>query len=212
VLGQAARGEPVLQSRAATTYHDLLRVDQMVKDVNARTGRPAPRPATPPGTDPALATQLDLVARCIEAGVPTRVFSVSLGGFDTHAEELHTQEHLLTTLDTALREFVDRMANTDAGQRVAVLVYSEFGRRVYANASDGTDHGTAGPVFLLGAPVAGGFYGHQPSLTDLDDGDLKASTDFRDVFATVFDAVLHADPERYLPGYKPKTLPLFRRG
>ncbi len=212
VLGRTARGEPALQSRAATTYRDLLRVDQMVKDVDARTGHTAARTATPPGTDPSLAVQLDLVARCVEAGVPTRVFSVSLGGFDTHAEELDTQQHLLKTLDTALTAFLDRMADTDAGRRVAVLVYSEFGRRVYANASDGTDHGTAGPVFLLGAPVAGGFYGHQPSLTDLDEGDLKASTDFRDVFATVLDAVLHADPERYLPDYKPRTLPLFRRG
>jgi uncharacterized protein (DUF1501 family) len=73
-------------------------------------------------------------------------------------------------------------------------VYSEFGRRVRANASDGTDHGTAGPVFLMGSPIRGGFYGAQPSLNDLDDGDLRVTTDFRDVYATVLQGTLGADP------------------
>src|SRR4029453_11092197 len=79
--------------------------------------------------------------------------------------------------------------------------YSEFGRRVQANGSDGTDHGTAGPVFLLGDRVKGGLYGEQPSLTDLADGDLKATTDFRDVYAAVLHDVLGADPERVLDGH-----------
>jgi len=79
---------------------------------------------------------------------------------------------------------------------------------VHANASQGTDHGTAGPVFVAGSRVAGGFYGEQPSLTDLDDGDLKATVDFRDVFATVLTSVLKSDPDQYLAGYKSKTLPL----
>jgi uncharacterized protein (DUF1501 family) len=79
-----------------------------------------------------------------------------------------------------------------------MMVYSEFGRRVAANASDGTDHGTAGPAFLLGQPVTGGFYGRQPSLTDLDDGDLRETTDFRDIYATLLDRVLRADPGRIL--------------
>jgi uncharacterized protein (DUF1501 family) len=82
------------------------------------------------------------------------------------------------------------------------MVYSEFGRRVLANASDGTDHGTAGPVFLLGRGVRGGFFGNEPSLTDLDDGDLKAGTDFRSIYATLLDHVLGADPERILDGYR----------
>jgi uncharacterized protein (DUF1501 family) len=82
-----------------------------------------------------------------------------------------------------------------------VLVYSEFGRRVGANASDGTDHGTAGPVFVLGDAVHGGFYGEQPSLTDLDNGDLKESTDFRDVYATMLHGVLGSDPGKVLSGH-----------
>ena len=79
-----------------------------------------------------------------------------------------------------------------------MAIYSEFGRRVRANASDGTDHGTASDVFMLGAPVKGGFYGAQPSLADLDVGDLKFTTDFRDVYATLLDKVLDTDPGKVL--------------
>jgi uncharacterized protein (DUF1501 family) len=81
------------------------------------------------------------------------------------------------------------------------MIYSEFGRRVLANASDGTDHGTAGPVFLLGRGVRGGFFGGEPSLTDLDDGDLRAGTDFRAIYATLLDQVLGTDPGSILDGY-----------
>ena len=148
-----------------------------------------------------LKAQLDLVAGLVEAGVPTRAYSVSLGGFDTHADERGTQERLLSELDAALTGFAERMRRTDRGKQVVVLVYSEFGRRVHANGSDGTDHGTAGPVFLLGDRVKGGLYGEQPSLTDLADGDLKATTDFRDVYAAALHDVLGADPERVLDGH-----------
>jgi uncharacterized protein (DUF1501 family) len=93
------------------------------------------------------------------------------------------------------------MAGTDRGRNVVVAIYSEFGRRVRANASQGTDHGTASDVFLLGAPVKGGFYGGQPSLTDLDNGDLKVTTDFRDVYATLLRDVLDTDPGKVLTGW-----------
>ncbi len=116
-------------------------------------------------------------------------------------------EQLLKQLDEALTGTVDRLAKSAAGRQVTIVVYSEFGRRVRANASEGTDHGTAGPVFVLGAQVAGGIYGAQPSLTDLDSGDLKANTDFRDVFGTVLASVLRADPARYLDGYQANLMP-----
>ncbi|MFG1965734.1 DUF1501 domain-containing protein [Nonomuraea sp. NPDC049028] len=86
------------------------------------------------------------------------------------------------------------MAGTDAGRRVVIAVYSEFSRRVKANASAGTDHGTASDLFLLGAGVRGGLLGEPPSLTDPDDGGLKYTVDFRDVYATLLDKVLDADP------------------
>jgi uncharacterized protein (DUF1501 family) len=86
--------------------------------------------------------------------------------------------------------FVQEMAGRD----VVLLAYSEFGRRVRANASQGTDHGTAGPVFIAGSPVKGGFYGEQPSLTDLDNGDLKYTTDFRDIYAELLARTVGTDP------------------
>lgn len=141
-----------------------------------------------------LAEQLDTVAKCVKAGVPTRVYMVQLGGFDTHADERDTQQQLLQTLDEALTPFLADMATDQNGKNVVVMAYSEFGRRVAANASDGTDHGTAGPVFIAGVPVKGGFYGDEPSLTDLDDGDLKTTTDFRDVYHGLLVHTLGADP------------------
>jgi uncharacterized protein (DUF1501 family) len=141
-----------------------------------------------------LSAQLDVVARCVKAAVPTRVYMVSLGGFDTHADERGTQEELLRTLDEALTPFLAQMRTNMYGRNLVVMAYSEFGRRVAANSSQGTDHGAAGPVFLMGAPVKGGFYGDEPSLTDLVDGDLKTTTDFRDVYHELLSKTLKTDP------------------
>lgn len=148
-----------------------------------------------------LGAQLDVVARAIEAGVSTRAYSVSLGGFDTHANEKATQSRLLGGLDKDLTRFLERVRRTKAGRKVVVAVYSEFGRRPRANASQGTDHGTSGPVFVLGEPVKGGFYGDQPSLTDLTDDDLRTTVDFRDVYATLLRDVLDTEPDRILDGH-----------
>lgn len=142
------------------------------------------------GEHNSLAAQLSMVASAVRTRVPTRVYAVQLGGFDTHADERNTQQRLLQTFDQALTPFLQQMA----GENVVVLAYSEFGRRVRANASQGTDHGTAGPVFVAGAPVKGGFYGDEPSLTDLDDGDLKPTTDFRDVYYELLAQTLKSDP------------------
>jgi uncharacterized protein (DUF1501 family) len=152
-----------------------------------------------------LAQQLDTVASLIELGVPTRVYSVSLGGFDTHSDERATQQRLLTELDGALTGFHRRLQNSERGRQVVTAVYSEFGRRVTANASDGTDHGTAGPMFVLGRGVAGGFFGTEPSLTDLDDGDLRAGLDFRSVYAALLEHVLGAEPEPLLGGWNERV-------
>ncbi|MGV9211573.1 DUF1501 domain-containing protein [Micromonospora sp. RB23] len=216
-LGRPEPGEPEMQARGAAAYADLLELQRVVRDADDATGAPKAHtepavPATGTGGESVLPAQLALVARCVEVGVPTRVYSVSLGGFDTHADEISTQELLLRQLDDSLTSFVERMAGSEAGRRVTVVVYSEFGRRVRANASDGTDHGTAGPVLVLGHRVTGGIYGEQPSLTDLDQGDLKATTDFRDVFGSVLDSVLQADPSRYFEGYEPRSLPILGTG
>jgi uncharacterized protein (DUF1501 family) len=216
-LAQPSTGEPALQARAAACFADLVKVDEMIKDVKDAAAAASTNDDDTPaatgtgGNQAALAAQLELVAQCVEAGVSTRVFSVSLGGFDFHADEKPAQERILGQLDSALASFVARMGATEHGRNVVVLVYSEFGRRVRANASDGTDHGTASNVFVLGHAVDGGrLIGEQPSLTDLDDGDLKASTDFRDVYASMLTDVLGADPLILLDGYAGKAAPLLR--
>ncbi len=153
------------------------------------------------GNAQTLAADLDLVATCIKAGVPSRVYMVSLGDFDTHADERGAHQSLLKVLDDGLTTFLQRMRSSSFGKNVVVMAYSEFGRRVAANASAGTDHGTSGPVFIAGAHVKGGFYGDEPSLTDLDDGDLKTTTDFRDIYHELLSKTLHADPEQVVgPG------------
>ncbi|MEU3452994.1 DUF1501 domain-containing protein [Micromonospora sp. NPDC006766] len=216
-LGRIEPGEPEMQARAASAYADLLEMGRVIHGDHQVTPSPGAAaepdvPATGTGGENALAAQLALVARCVEVGAPTRVYSVSLGGFDTHADELATQELLLRQLDEALSSFAARMARSAAGRRITVVVYSEFGRRLRANASDGTDHGTAGPVLVLGGRVVGGLYSEQPSLTDLDQGDLRATADFRDVFGSVLGSVLGADPGRYFEGYEPRPLSFLRTG
>jgi len=159
--------------------------------------------ATPPTDDQIdpgkqLADDLALVAKCIHARVPTQVYMVELGGFDTHADERGDHQHLLTALDDALAPFLRQMKTNSYGRNVTVMVYSEFGRRVRANASHGTDHGSSAPVFIAGPPVKGGFYGDEPSLTDLNDGDLKTTTDFRDVYYELLTKSIGTDPEPVL--------------
>jgi uncharacterized protein (DUF1501 family) len=208
-LGVAEAGEPAARARAATCFADLVRVQDLMREVTASAapGEPSDDADDPPaatatgGAAGPLGAQLDLVARGVEAGAATRVYSVSLGGFDLHADEKSAQESQLTKLDRPLTAFVDRMARTEAGRAVVVAVYSEFGRRVRANASDGTDHGTASTLFLVGARVRGGRYGEPPGLTDLDDGDLRYTTDFRDVYASLLTGVLGADPGPILNGW-----------
>ena len=198
-LGQPQPGEGTDLARAAKSVADLAEAARVLRDARSKQDENPPEDeernnGASAGGRGALGAQLDLVAGLIEMGVPTRAYSVSLGGFDTHADERATQQRLLTELDKALGPFVTRMKRTDRGRNAVVLVYSEFGRRVRANASQGTDHGTAGPAFLLGEKVNGGFYGAQPSLADLDDGDLRETTDFRDIYATLLDHVLGTDP------------------
>jgi uncharacterized protein (DUF1501 family) len=160
------------------------------------------------GGDTNLSQQLDIVAKLVSAGAPTRVWSVSLGGFDTHADEKGSQAILLGVVSQGISKFMSQMRATNRAKDVVVLVYSEFGRRVRGNASDGTDHGTSGPVFLLGERVKGGFYGEQPSLNNLKDDDLAVTTDFRDIYASVLEKVLSTPAEKILGNWKGRT-PLF---
>jgi uncharacterized protein (DUF1501 family) len=155
-----------------------------------------------------LAARLRDVARLIKGGLGTRVYYTSQSGYDTHTFQLPAQADLLGELSGALKAFLDDLAAAKLAERVAVLCFSEFGRRVAENGSQGTDHGTAGPVFLAGVPVRGGLVGLTPSLADLEDGDLKMTTDFRRVYATVLEEWLGLSAREALGGTFAK-LPLF---
>jgi uncharacterized protein (DUF1501 family) len=130
---------------------------------------------------------LDRVAALIAAGFGTRIFYVSYprNAFDTHVYQADTHARLLTYVSDHISAFMLDMKRLGRADDVTMMVFSEFGRRVGENANLGTDHGTAGPVFVIGAPVRGGMYGEMPSLTDLDDGNLRYTTDFRRVYTTL---------------------------
>jgi uncharacterized protein (DUF1501 family) len=126
---------------------------------------------------------------------------VSIGSFDTHAGQRAQQDRLLGYLGNALHAFHQDLAAHGNDKRVLAMTFSEFGRRVTQNSSNGTDHGTAMPVFITGGAVKGGIYGDHPSLTDLDrGGNLKFATDFRSVYATVIGRWLGRDPADILDG------------
>lgn len=141
-----------------------------------------------------LASSLQLVGQLIAGGLKTRVFYVNQGGYDTHADQKNTHDRLMAELATSLSAFCEDLKKQGNFNRVLVLTFSEFGRRLKENASGGTDHGAAGPMFVLGGAVKPGIFGTYPSLTDLQDGDLKYSTDFRSVYATVLKNWLQTDP------------------
>jgi uncharacterized protein (DUF1501 family) len=158
-----------------------------------------------------LAGRLRVVARLIEGGVGTRVFYTSQpsSSYDTHAVQLPVHADLLGEWSGALKAFLDDLAAAGLAERVAVLCFSEFGRRVQENGSHGTDHGTAGPVFVAGPGVKAGLVGATPKLLDLQDGDLKMSVDFRRVYAAVLEDWLGLPAKTALGGAF-ETLPLFR--
>lgn len=195
-----------LLALAATSVRNLLNLSDDITPVLEKPAISTPELPTidggNAGGDTELSQQLDIIGKLIAAGAPTRVWSASLGGFDTHANEKGAQAILLGTVSNAISKFMAQVKKTRYGSDVTVMVYSEFGRRVIANASDGTDHGTSGPMFLIGEKVNGGFFGEQPNLKNLVNGDLEVTTDFRDVYSTVIEKVLQTESEKVIPNWK----------
>jgi uncharacterized protein (DUF1501 family) len=145
-----------------------------------------------------LAASLNIIARMIGGGLPTRVYYASQGGFDTHAGQINAHQRLMTEFNDAVAAFVTDLKQQGNFDRVLLMTFSEFGRRVQENANGGTDHGAAAPMFVLGGAIKPGLFGKYPSLTDLDHGDLKFNTDFRSVYGTVLDRWLKAPSQTVL--------------
>ncbi|MBM2809878.1 MAG: hypothetical protein HW416_637 [Chloroflexi bacterium] len=146
-----------------------------------------------------LANSLKTVAQLMSGGLGTRVYYVSFGGFDTHSAEAATQSRLLGGFSASVGAFLEDVAAMGMSDRVLLMTFSEFGRRVQENGSLGTDHGTAGPMFIIGDRVRGGLYGEHPSMTVLDaNRNLRYGVDFRSVYGTVLDGWLGADQKLVL--------------
>jgi uncharacterized protein (DUF1501 family) len=154
-----------------------------VRNIAARVQNKATYPNSP------LANSLKLVAKLIGGGLPTRIYYVSQGGYDTHTNQLGSQQRLLQDLGDSTKAFVDDMKAQGNMQRVLVMTFSEFGRRVSENANGGTDHGAAAPMFIVGNKVKAGLLGQYPSLApqDLFQGDIKYNVDFRSVYAGILE-------------------------
>ena len=139
---------------------------------------------------------LKTVAAMIKGELPTRVYYVSLGGFDTHANQRNNHDRLMQQFAQGVAALLEDLKEQGNDQRVAVMTFSEFGRRVEQNASGGTDHGAAAPMFFFGhnEHINPGVHGNHPSLVDLDAGDLKYQIDFRNCYAGMLQGWLDTDP------------------
>jgi uncharacterized protein (DUF1501 family) len=208
-MSRPSRTDDSLMAAAATSMRNLFSVSTTVQPI---LKGPAPNAPDLPtvnggnaGGDNNLAQQLDVVSKLIAAGAPTKVWSVSLGGFDTHANEANAQASLLGVVSDSVYRFLNQMKSTTRAADITVVIYSEFGRRVVGNGSQGTDHGTSGPMFIIGEKVSGGYYGDQPSLKNLVKGDLAITTDFRDVYATILEKILKSPSEQTLGKWSGRT-------
>ncbi len=175
---------PLVEDTAHAAYVSARELAGLVSSYNTTVEYPGQN---------GLAQGLKLMAQVIMADVGLQVGYLTIGGFDTHANQKNVHAQLLGQFATAVRAFQDDLAAHGVADRVMLLTTSEFGRRVAENGSAGTDHGSAEPFFVIGSGVKGGAYGRRPSLTDLDNGNFKYTTDFRSVYATLLRDWLRGD-------------------
>ena len=170
---------------ALQTSHHLSAFDENSKDEydypNTRLGR-----------------NLSVTAKLIDSGLSTRIYYTTLEGFDTHSNQGPSHQGLLNEFSNSISAFMKQLQVQGNDKRVLVFAFSEFGRRVRENASRGTDHGTAAPVFLFGGALGSTIFGNHPSLVDLDEGDLKHLVDYRCVYADLLKNWLDIEPKRIL--------------
>ncbi len=186
-IGALPAGMPMTGGRAidfiTRTALDAQMSSDQVRGIAARVQNQAVYPFSP------LANSLKLVARLIGGGMATRVYYVSQGGYDTHTNQINSQQRLLKDLGDSTKAFVDDMRAQGNLSRVLIMTFSEFGRRVSENANGGTDHGAAAPMFVVGDRIKAGLLGRYPSLapSDLFEGDIRYNVDFRNVYAGILE-------------------------
>jgi uncharacterized protein (DUF1501 family) len=178
IAGSNHSGLPVLEYLQRTALDAQVSTDH-IKQILKGTKNESQYPKNQ------LGNSLALISRLIAGGLPSRVYYASQGGYDTHAGQINTHKRLLGDLAAALAAFCDDLRRKGMFDRVMVMTFSEFGRRVAENANGGTDHGTAAPMFICGGGVKPGLYGQQPTLSHLDAGDMIFNVDFRSVYATI---------------------------
>jgi uncharacterized protein (DUF1501 family) len=200
--GEAGSLLQFIERSTLITYASSARLEEMLRN-------PAGAAGYPEGYG--LARRLRLVAQLIKAGLSTAIYYTQLDGFDTHSDQLGAHDALLRAVGDSLQAFLNDVNRSGNGQRVLVLVFSEFGRRLAENGSAGTDHGTAAPVFLLGPGVKPGLHGPHPNLQELDDGDPRHAIDFRQVYAAVLERWLGC-PSAAVLGGKFEPLAVLRGG
>ena len=184
---------------AVNTYASSKRLQEIAKNYEPKTAYP----------QTGLANRLKLAAQLISADLGARVFYVSIDGFDTHANQAAAHPGLLAEVSGAITAFWKDMAAQGHKDRLAVMTFSEFGRRAKENGSRGTDHGSGAPMFLVGGKIKPGVVGAHPSLAKLEDGNLAHHTDFRQVYAAVLDQWLGVSSKEVL-GERYKALDLFQ--
>lgn len=186
-LNQIRSDSPAMEFLTRQSTNAIISADQVHKLAN--TYRPD---AEYPG---GLGQRLKLIAQIISGNFGTKVFYCEQGGYDTHANQVASHSRLLQEFTDSVAAFMKDMDAKGYGNKITIMTFSEFGRRVNQNNSNGTDHGTAGPMFIVGNKVKGGLYGEMPSLEKdkLQDGDPKYTTDFRRVYTTMLDRWLNSD-------------------
>ena len=190
---------PVRHSGSVLDFLERTALDAQVSSDTIRAiANRSENKATYPASQ--LGNALKLVGKLIGGGLPTRIFYVSQGGYDTHTNQGGAHDRLLKDLGDSVNAFVQDMKGQGNMSRVLLMTFSEFGRRVSENASSGTDHGAAAPMFVVGNKVKAGLLGQYPSLApgDLFQGDLKYSVDFRSVYAAVLESWLKTKSEPIL--------------
>jgi len=146
-----------------------------------------------------FANQLKMVSKFISSGLKTKVYYVSLSGFDTHVNQVNQQGNLLKQYAEGMAAFLDDLKQHEKINDTLVVTFSEFGRRVGQNASNGTDHGTANSMFLFGGKLKKqGIFNPAPDLANLDNGDLKYQVDFREIYGTILDKWLDVNNQQIL--------------